>query len=156
MVVQDIFGREGANAGGAGRRRGAARGFTLVELLVVLVILGLMVAFAAPRVIKYVGGAKTDSARIQIERLGSVLDLYRLEVGAYPSQDQGLEALIEQPAGAEAWNGPYLKKADALKDPWGNPYIYRVPGEHGEYDLSSLGADGQEGGEGEQQDITSW
>ncbi len=126
-------------------RRGQ-RGFTLVELLVVLVILGLIAAFAAPRVIKYVGGAKTDAARIQIERLGGVLDLYRLEVGHYPSEDEGLEVLV---------GGP-LKKADALVDPWGQPYLYRFPGEHGEYDLYSLGADGEEGGEGEDQDLTSW
>ncbi|MCH7794885.1 MAG: type II secretion system major pseudopilin GspG [Proteobacteria bacterium] len=126
-------------------RRGQ-RGFTLVELLVVLVILGLIAAFAAPRVIKYVGGAKTDAARIQIERLGGVLDLYRLEVGRYPSEDEGLEVLV---------GGP-LKKADALVDPWGQPYLYRIPGEHGEYDLYSLGADGEEGGEGEDQDLTSW
>ena len=99
------------------RRRQA--GFTLVELLVVLVILGLIVAFAAPQVIKYVGGAKSDSANIQVGRISGVLDLYRLEVGRYPTQDEGLDALIEQPPGAEAWNGPYLKKADALKDPWG-------------------------------------
>ncbi|MEE9209475.1 MAG: type II secretion system major pseudopilin GspG [Kiloniellales bacterium] len=126
-------------------RRGQ-RGFTLVELLVVLVILGLIAAFAAPRVIKYVGGAKTDAARIQIERLGGVLDLYRLEVGRYPSEDEGLEVLV---------GGP-LKKADALVDPWGQPYLYRFPGEHGEYDLYSLGADGEEGGEGEDQDLMSW
>ena len=136
------------------RRRQA--GFTLVELLVVLVILGLIVAFAAPQVIKYVGGAKSDSAKIQVERLSSVLDLYRLEVGRYPSQDEGLESLVERPAGAETWNGPYLKKADALTDPWGRPYVYRQPGEHGEFDLYSLGADGQEGGEGENRDLTSW
>lgn len=142
-----------------GERRATRRGqdgFTLVELLVVLVILGLIVAFAAPQVIKYVGGAKTDSAKIQVERLSSVLDLYRLDVGRYPSQDQGLDALVEEPADSERWNGPYLKKADSLNDPWGRPYLYRHPGEHGEYDLYTLGADGQEGGEGEDQDVTNW
>ena len=131
-------------------------GFTLVELLVVLVILGLIMAFAVPQVIKYVGGAKSDSAKIQVERLSSVLDLYRLEVGRYPSQEEGLEALVERPAGAESWNGPYLKKADALTDPWGRPYVYQIPGQHGDYDLYSLGADGQEGGEGEDRDLTNW
>ncbi len=137
------------------RRRGQ-RGFTLVELLVVLVILGLIAAFAAPQVLKYLGGAKTSSAKIQIERLSGVLDLYRLEVGHYPGDGEGLNALVEQPADAPNWNGPYLKKADALNDPWRRPYIYRFPGEHGEYDLYSLGADGQEGGDGENQDVTSW
>lgn len=137
------------------RRRGQ-RGFTLVELLVVLVILGLIAAFAAPQVFKYLGGAKTSSAKIQIERLSGVLDLYRLEVGHYPGDGEGLNALVEQPADAPNWNGPYLKKADALNDPWRRPYIYRFPGEHGEYDLYSLGADGQEGGDGENRDVTSW
>ena len=136
------------------RRREA--GFTLVELLVVLIILGLIAAFAAPRVIKFVGGAKTDSAQIQIERLSGVLDLYRLQVGRYPSDEESLNALIEQPADAPTWDGPYLKKADSLIDPWGRPYLYRFPGEHGDYDLYTLGADGQEDGEGENQDLTSW
>ena len=131
-------------------------GFTLVELLVVLIILGLIAAFAAPQVIKFVGGAKTDSARIQIERLSGVLDLYRLQVGRYPSDDESLNALMEQPADAPNWDGPYLKKADSLSDPWGRTYLYRFPGEHGEYDLYTLGADGQEGGEGEDRDLTSW
>jgi general secretion pathway protein G len=138
------------------RRRRRQAGFTLVELLVVLIILGLIAAFAAPRVLKFVGGAKTDSANIQIERLSSVLDLYRLQVGRYPGEDEGLGALMEQPADAPNWEGPYLKKADALIDPWGRPYIYRYPGEYGDYDLYSLGADGQEGGDGENQDLTSW
>ena len=137
-----------------GRHR--ERGFTLIELLVVLVILGLIAAFAAPQVIKYLGRAKTEAAGIQIERLSGVLDLYRLEVGRYPSTEEGLEALVERPIDAESWNGPYLKKADALIDPWGRPYVYRQPGEHGEFDLFSLGADGSEGGEGEDQDLTSW
>ena len=136
------------------RRR--QRGFTLVELLVVLVILGLILAIATPQVIKYVGGAKTDTARIQVDRLSGVLDLYRLEVGGYPSEEQGLDALMEQPGDAEGWNGPYLRKADSLIDPWKNPYLYRYPGEHGEFDLYSLGRDGQEGGEGEDEDVTSW
>ena len=138
------------------QRRRRQAGFTLVELLVVLIILGLIAAFAAPRVIKFVGGAKTDSAKIQIERLSGVLDLYRLQVGRYPSEDEGLNALMEQPADAPDWEGPYLKKADALVDPWRRPYIYRFPGEHGDYDLYSLGADGEDGGEGEDRDLVSW
>ena len=137
-------------------RDAAQDGFTLVELLVVLIILGLIAAFAAPQVLKYLGGAKTDSAQIQVERLSGVLDLYRLDNGNYPSQEEGLEALVEAPAGAESWNGPYIKRADALVDPWGRPYVYRFPGENGVYDLFSLGADGQEGGDGESQDVTSW
>ena len=137
-------------------RRRRQAGFTLVELLVVLIILGLIAAFAAPRVIKFVGGAKTDSAKIQIERLSGVLDLYRLQVGRYPNEDEGLNALMEQPADAPDWEGPYLKKADALIDPWRRPYIYRFPGEHGDYDLYSLGADGEDGGEGEDRDLMSW
>jgi general secretion pathway protein G len=136
--------------------RQTEQGYTLVELLVVLAILGLLVAIATPRLIQYLGGAKTDSAKIQVDRLGGVLDLYRLEVGAYPSQQQGLSALMERPADAEIWNGPYLKNKDALTDPWGHPYVYRFPGQHGDYDLYSLGADGAEGGDGEDGDVTSW
>jgi general secretion pathway protein G len=131
-------------------------GFTLVELLVVLVILGLIVGFAAPQVFKFLGKAKTDAASVQISRLGAGLDLYRLEMGSYPSTDQGLEALIAQPSDAERWNGPYIDKADALMDPWRNPYQYRFPGEQAEYDLYSLGADGQEGGDGENADLVNW
>lgn len=138
----------------ADRRR--PNGYTLVELLVVLAILGLLVALAAPRVINYLGSAKTDTSRIQIEKLGGVLDLYRLEIGRYPTDQEGLESLVERPPQLDAWNGPYLKNRESLTDPWGRPYGYRSPGEHGEYDLYTLGADGKEGGDGEDQDVTSW
>jgi general secretion pathway protein G len=147
------------------RLRGAAnhpgghtgtQGFTLIELLVVLVILGLLAAFAAPQVLNYLGRAKTDTARAQVQNIASILDLYRLEVGSYPSQRDGLEALLEQPADAQRWNGPYVKRRDALTDPWGRMYVYRFPGDHGAYDLYTLGADGGEGGDGEDQDVTSW
>ena len=137
-------------------RRHRQEGYTLVELLVVLAILGMLVALAAPRLIKYLGSAKADTAKIQVEKLGGVLDLYRLEVGHYPTDDEGLQALVERPPHAEVWNGPYLKSRDSLIDPWGRPYLYHSPGQHGEYDLYSLGADGKEGGDGEDKDITSW
>ncbi|MEE9250389.1 MAG: type II secretion system major pseudopilin GspG [Alphaproteobacteria bacterium] len=136
--------------------RQGERGFTLVELLVVLVILGLLATFAAPRVIKYLSGAKVDAAAAQLQNIAATLDLYRLEVGHYPSAEQGLEALVTQPPGVDSWNGPYIKKWEMLIDPWGDPYHYRFPGEHGDFDLFSLGADGAEGGEGEDQDITDW
>ena len=141
---------------GAPRPGPHAQGFTLIELLVVLVILGLLAAFAAPQVLSYLGRAKTDAARAQVQNIAGILDLYRLEVGSYPSEQDGLDALLEEPAGATRWNGPYVKRRDALMDPWGNMYVYRTPGEHGAYDLYSLGADRGEGGEGEDQDVTSW
>lgn len=131
-------------------------GFTLIELLVVLVILGLLATVAVPQVLKYLGGAKTDAAKIQLQSLESNLDLFRLDVGRYPSQQEGLAALVERPPGAERWNGPYVKKREMLLDPWGRPYLYRVPGEHGEYDLYTLGADNAPGGEGENRDVTNW
>jgi general secretion pathway protein G len=139
---------------GKDRRRQA--GFTLIELLVVLVILGMLAAFAAPQVLNYLGRAKTDAARAQVQNIASILDLYRLEVGRYPEESDGLDALLEAPADAPRWNGPYVKRRDALTDPWGAMYVYRFPGEHGAYDLYSLGADQTEGGEGEDQDVTSW
>jgi general secretion pathway protein G len=142
----------------ATHRRSQVRqaGFTLIELLVVLVILGLLAAFAAPQVLNYLSRAKSDAAKVQVQNIASILDLYRLEVGSYPSEDEGLDALLEPPPDAPRWNGPYVKKRDALIDPWGQTYLYRYPGEHGAYDLYSLGADQSEGGEGEDQDVTSW
>ncbi len=138
------------------RRARREDGFTLMELLVVLAIIGLLAVLVAPRVIQYLGGAKVDTATVQVDRLAGVLDLYRLEVGSYPSQEEGLAVLFDRPVNAANWNGPYIRNRDSLTDPWGNPYGYRYPGEHGEFDLYSLGADGREGGEGEDQDITSW
>jgi general secretion pathway protein G len=138
------------------RNRRCAAGFTLIELLVVLVILGLLAAFAAPQVLNYLGRAKTDAAKVQVQNIASILDLYRLDVGSYPDESDGLDALLEPPADAPRWNGPYVNRRDALIDPWGEMYVYRHPGEHGAYDLYSLGADQSEGGEGEDQDITSW
>jgi general secretion pathway protein G len=138
------------------KTRRSNAGFTLIELLVVLVILGLLAAFAAPQVLKYLGSAKTDAASAQIKNISAILDLYRLEVGSYPPEADGLEALITAPADAARWNGPYVKQRDSLIDPWGKLYLYRMPGEHGDYDVYSLGADGTEGGDGEDQDVTSW
>jgi len=137
--------------------RNRAAGFTLLEILVVLVILGLVAAVVAgPQIFKYLGTAKTEASKVQIERIAGALDLYRLEVGRYPSDEEGLEALIEEPAGATTWNGPYLKKKQSIIDPWARPFIYAIPGDHGEYDLYTLGADNAEGGEGENRDITNW
>ena len=136
--------------------RSRRRGFTLVELLVVLAILGLLVGLVGPQVMKALGGSKTKTARIQIEDLSATLDIYRLELGRYPTTNDGLQALVENTAGAANWNGPYLKKNQVPKDPWGNDYQYRSPGEHGSFDLWSLGSDNREGGEGENQDILGW
>lgn len=128
-------------------------GLTLIELLVVLVIIGLISALVVPQVIGYVGRARTDTAAVQVERLAGVLDLYRLDVGSYPSQDEGLAVLVAAPSGNTRWRGPYIDKPEALLDPWGVPYGYRVPGETGAFDIFSLGADGQPGGEGEDADV---
>lgn len=132
------------------------RGFTLLEILVVLVILGLLASLVGPQVFKQLASSKTKTAALQIEELGAALDLYRLEVGSYPSTDEGLQALIEAPSGSPGWNGPYLKKKVIRDDPWGNAYVYKFPGDHGEYDLISYGADKKEGGDGENRDVVSW
>ncbi len=134
------------------------RGFTLVELLVVMVILGLLTALVGPRLFGHIASSKEKAARAQIEMIGATLDTYRLDVGRYPSTKDGLNALWEKPEGdspAAQWRGPYSKKK-IKNDPWGNPYLYTAPGEHGDYDLISLGADGVAGGEGENADINSW
>ena len=131
-------------------------GFTLLELLVVLAILGVLATIAVPRVLGYLGSAKSDAAGIQIERLSSALDLYRLDVGHYPAEQVGLQALLERPDDSTNWGGPYLKKREMLLDPWGRQLVYNLPGEHGEFDLFSFGADGTEGGEGEDRDVVSW
>jgi general secretion pathway protein G len=134
----------------------AANGFTLIELLVVLVILGLLAGLVGPQILRYLGGARSDTAVLQIEELGAGLDLYHLDVGRYPTTEEGLVALVEQPTGNDRWNGPYLKKNTVPEDPWGNDYHYRSPGEHSQYDLYSLGSDNLEGGEGENRDVVSW
>lgn len=132
------------------------RGFTLMELLVVLVILGLIAGILGPRVVDYLGGAKSDAAKLQIEEIDAALDLYKFDVGRYPNSSEGLQALIQAPAGATGWRKPYLKKKVVPKDPWGNDYHYVSPGQHGSYDLYSYGADNREGGEGDDKDLVSW
>ena len=132
-------------------------GFTLIELLVVLVILGLLAGLVGPKVMGYLGGANTKTAKLQIEDFSTALDAFRLDMGRYPTGAEGLQALVVQPSGATRWNGPYLRKNIIPKDSWGNDYQYRVPGQHGgAFDLYSLGADNAEGGDGENQDVVSW
>ncbi|MFG1302084.1 type II secretion system major pseudopilin GspG [Xanthobacter sp. V3C-3] len=137
-------------------RRRAQAGYTLVELLVVITIIGLIVALVGPRVLNYLGDSKVKTARIQIQGFSSALDLFYLDTGRYPSTAEGLNALVQRTAGAGTWNGPYLKGGTLPLDPWGKAYIYRAPGEHGPYDIVSRGSDGQEGGTGTAADITSW
>ena len=132
------------------------KGFSLIELLVVLVILGLLAGVVAPQVMKHLGKAKSDSSRLQIEDLGVALDLYLLELGDYPTTEQGLQALIIAPESASNWNGPYLKKKKIPKDAWKRDFTYISPGENGAYDLYTLGKDNQLGGEKENKDIVSW
>jgi general secretion pathway protein G len=133
----------------------ACRGFTLLELLVVMVIIGLLAGYVGPKYFAQVGKSETKVAKAQIDALEKALDQYRLDTGRYPTSEQGLAALNQKPANEPRWAGPYLKK-DVPPDPWGQPYTYRAPGEHGEYDLFSYGKDGQAGGTAEAADVTSW
>ncbi|PIV24581.1 MAG: type II secretion system protein GspG [Deltaproteobacteria bacterium CG03_land_8_20_14_0_80_45_14] len=137
------------------RIRPGERGFTLIEIMIVVIIIGLLAALVAPKLFGKLTMAKQKSAKAQIELFGAALDAFRLDTGRYPATEEGLKALREKPSGAENWDGPYLPKEIPL-DPWGKPYVYKSPGEHGEYDLISFGLDGVEGGEGENQDIVSW
>jgi general secretion pathway protein G len=137
-------------------RRRSERGYTLVEILVVITIIGLIMALVGPRVLNYLTESKVKTARIQIQSFASALDLFYLDAGRYPTSAEGLAVLVRPTAGITAWNGPYLKGGIVPTDPWGKPYAYRSPGEHGAYDVVSLGSDGQEGGTGTAADITSW
>ncbi len=131
-------------------------GFTLIELLVVMVIIGLLAALVGPRLFKNVGKSKITAAKTQISIFMGALGQYKLDVGTFPAAEEGLQALRTKPVSAKNWEGPYLTK-EVPMDPWGNPYVYKFPGEHGEEpEIISLGADGREGGEGENADIVSW
>lgn len=138
------------------KRRNTERGFSLIELIVVLVILGLLAAVVAPKVYDKLAKGKHQIAKIQIKELEGALQLFSFDVGRYPTTSEGLESLVRNPGNLEAWHGPYLSKAELPRDPWGKPYAYRCPGQHGDFDLLSYGPDGVEGGEGENADITSW
>jgi general secretion pathway protein G len=136
-------------------RRRAQRGFTLVEMLVVITIIGLIMALVGPRVLNYLSDSRAKTAKIQIQSFAAALDLFYLDAGRYPSSAEGLVALVRPPAGIAAWNGPYLKGGTVPNDPWSNPYVYRQPGERSAYEIRSFGSDGQEGGSGTSADITS-
>jgi general secretion pathway protein G len=131
------------------------RGFTLLELLVVMVIIGLLTGYVGPRYFAQIGKSEVKAARAQLDALGKALDQYRLDTGHYPTTEQGLVTLVERPANEPKWAGPYLAKAVPL-DPWGHPYVFTMPGEHGDYDLLSYGKDGKPGGQGEAAEVSNW
>ncbi len=137
------------------RGKRGERGFTLIELLIVLVILSLLAALVGPALVERLKPAKRTAARAQIEEFASALDNFYVDVGRYPTTEEGLSALVDKPESVKIWKGPYLKKS-VPGDPWGNPYIYRSPGQKSGYDIISYGADGKEGGEGENADVNSW
>jgi len=147
--------RKGIHMSELARRHRSSRGFSLIELLIVMVIIGLLAALVGPMLFSKVSSSKLKAAKAQIVNFGTALDSYRLDVGTYPTTQQGLAALRAKPEGADNWDGPYLKM-DVPPDPWNRPYNYKAPGDHGDYDILSYGLDGQAGGEGENADVTSW
>jgi general secretion pathway protein G len=148
-ISAEIFHRQAR-----GDARQGERGFTLVEMLVVITIIGLIMGLIGPRVLNYLSESKVKAAKIQMQSFSSALDLFNLDAGRYPSTAEGLAALVRHTPGVEAWNGPYLRGGSVPNDPWNHPYIYRAPGQHGAYDIMSYGADGQEGGTGVAADIS--
>jgi general secretion pathway protein G len=138
------------------RAKPSRAGFTLIEMLVVLVIIGLVMSLVGPRVLNYLSDSRTKAARLQIESFNNSLDLFYMDVGRYPTSQEGLAALMQRPPSVGVWNGPYLKGTVIPSDPWRNAYVYVAPGRHGAYDLMSYGSDGHEGGEGPAADITNW
>jgi general secretion pathway protein G len=151
--LRDVRDREWA--GQRPRRGDGQAGFTLIELLVVLVILGLLAAMATPQVLRYLGSSRTDTARIEIRNISTALDLFLVDVGRYPTPQEGLGVLVENPGNVPGWRGPYLRAHSVPLDPWGRPYLYRAPGQRGPYDLFTLGADNTPGGAGENQDVAN-
>jgi general secretion pathway protein G len=141
-------------AGQKGGRYAAQQGFTLVEMLVVITIIGLIMGLIGPRVLNYLSESKVKAAKIQLQSFASALDLFYLDAGRFPSTAEGLAALVQRTPGVTAWNGPYLKGGNVPTDPWSHAYVYRAPGEHGPYDIVSFGSDGQEGGSGVAADIS--
>jgi general secretion pathway protein G len=131
-------------------------GFTLVELMVVLLVLVMLATIAAPRVTKYLRKAKQQTAKVQVEALSSAVEGFHLDMGRYPTQEESLLGLVQPPAEPGSWDGPYIKKRESLIDPWGRPYLYRRPGQHGDFDIYTFGADGKEGGDGDDRDIGNW
>jgi general secretion pathway protein G len=140
----------------SGRHLGREAGFTLLELLVVLAILGLLAAIVGPQVIRYLGSSKTQTAQVQVRNVAASLQLFRLDAGRYPTSEEGLAALVKPTPSVPLWNGPYLPDEAAITDPWGRPYQLKAPGEHGEVDVFSLGSDGAVGGSGEASDVGNW
>jgi general secretion pathway protein G len=138
-----------------GTIRRSEQGFTFFEILVVVTIIGLFAALVGPRLWKRISGAKQSAAKAQIELFGTALDAFRLDIGRYPTSEEGLKILREKPSGLDLWQGPYLPK-EIPSDPWSRPYVYKCPGDNGDYDIISYGADGVEGGDGENQDVVSW
>lgn len=137
-------------------KKNGKAGFTLLELLVVLAILGLLAAIIGPQVIRYLGSSRTQTAHVQAKNIVASLNLFKLDAGRFPSPEEGLGALVKAPPALATWNGPYLDDANALSDPWGKPYLFKVPGDHGEVDVYSYGSDGVPGGTGEAKDVGNW